>query len=164
MDEFTSVAFWLMIALMSTNVVFTWLTFNNGLMALKVAPDSVFASENCTYFIDKANVNSLNNNTITEDTPSTSKQAQGDFTKSYSCTADTLWTMTGGWAIALGTAFSGGIFGDPTSCNATTGCSLGYLFLNFVLPVFIIAQVIAFLLILYRVLIAGKGLFGFGGV
>lgn len=164
MDEFTSVAFWLIIALMSVNVVFTWLTVNDGIMALRVEPDSVFASDNCTYFLDKTNLGATNSNTITEDTPSTSTKAQGDFSKSYSCTADTLWTMVGGWQIALESVFKGGIFGDPYVCNSTDGCSLGYLYMAFLMPIFIIAQVIAFLLILYRVLIAGKGLFGFGGV
>jgi len=149
MEEFTSVAFWMVITLLSINVVFTWLTATGGLMALTVNPDNMMASSTCYTYSDTST------NTISENPPGNSTKTGVDFDKAQKCTINSLWTFVGGWQLALGQVFTGGIFGDP---NETS--SLGWLYMNFLLPIFIVAQILAMFLVLYRVAIAAKGIIG----
>ena len=150
MEEFTSVAFWFIIALMSTNVVFAWLTVNGGIMALTTTPDSIMASNDCYAYTATSSVN-----IVTESVPNNPVQTAIDFGGSQVCTVNSVWVLAGGWQIALGQVFTGGIFGDPTD-----SASLGWLYLGVIMPVLILAQIIAMFLVLYRVAIAAKGLLG----
>jgi hypothetical protein len=149
MEEFTSVAFWFAITLLSINVVFTWLTVGGGLMALTVSPDSFMASSTCYTYSDNST------NTISENPPGNSTKTGADFDSAQKCTINSLWTLVGGWQLALGQVFTGGIFGDPTDSS-----SLGWLYMNFLLPIFVVAQILAMFLVLYRVAIAAKGIIG----
>jgi hypothetical protein len=149
MDEFTSVAFWLIISLLSINVVFTWLTINGGVMALTTSPNDLMASSSCTTYT------SSSTNTVSENPPGNSTKTGTDFDAAQKCTIDSLWTFVGGWQIALKQVFSGGVFGNPD-----TQGSLGWLYISFLMPVLIIAQIMAMFLVLYRVAIAAKGIIG----
>lgn len=155
MEDFTDVAFWLIISLLSINVIFVWLTVNDGAMALTTSPDSVMASNTCYNKTVESSVN-----IVTEGTPNNPVQTAVDFSNSQVCTVNSLWVFSGGWQIALSNVFSGSIFGNPNVCDSENGCSLGWLYLNFIMPVLIVAQIIAMFLIFYRVAIAAKGLLG----
>lgn len=142
MDEFTSIAIWLLIVIMSINSAVIYLdatpTFHDNGLGLGITTD--------TYFSDYSfSIDSNNSNTITTTQRTTSQGSSSDVTTSGNKITNTMGVVLFAWTSILNAV----LLGVPG----------GQFFIWILLPIVGFAQIVAMFIIGLRIFSAIRGLF-----